>query len=132
MRNCLIIFIIQCTLISSNMISFEYNIDLFPTINIVINNTLIRTLISIYLPYTLIRTNQIKNPLTNENKEIQLENNIILTEYISNISNQLFFLPNFSFYLTLNLPHHQDEGIGLGYKFENESFSFIHQLYNLR
>ena len=41
-------------------------------------------------------------------------------------------IKEFSFYLGLILTHSWSDGFGFAYKFQNESFSIIHQLYNQR
>ena len=92
----------------------------------------ISTYINTYLPYSLLDDTTIKSHKLSryESKNISLEHTIESFLMKEKINFGTYSISNYMFYYSDFIRFIPDYGIGLGYKFENDSFSLVHLLYN--
>lgn len=86
-----------------------------------------------YLPFTFFSRSSLIaaiNDTLYENSTVYLIKNYSSFQYESTIKFDDEVSINAPFYISRNSVRYEAEGIGLAYKFQNESFSIIHQLYN--
>lgn len=64
-----------------------------------------------------------------EKVRINIQNNLECNSYFSDVIYENISIPHLNMFICEGLVPSYNRGLGLGYKFTNESFSFIHQLY---
>ena len=77
-------------------------------------------------PHAIRKTNE---SVVVEQKEIELTQTYKLERYVTDFEFEKTVLHNYTFYSTEILKKIAEEGIGMAYKFRDESFSYIHRLY---
>ena len=103
-------------------------------INFVQENKKLRTGFNTYVQYPLFKTSLKLESQIIENKTLLLNNPYQCSLYNLDVEIQDTIIEKMNFYITEEVGNNRadmaDNGIGLAYKFENESYSFIHKLYN--
>ena len=131
---------LACLIINLNWISlkiithkFHYTFDR-PTLTININQerNKLFPFINTFHPFTLIRTcgsEMIIDEFVLGIKTINLENQMNIIDYKTDIKFESIYLKDYHIYLYKNHAWYPDQGIGLAYKFDNENYSLVHLLY---
>ena len=86
-----------------------------------------------YLPFTFLSKSSLRSDINDklyDNTTVYLIKNYSSFQYESTIKFDDEISINAPFYISRNSVRYEAEGIGLAYKFQDESFSIIHQLYN--
>lgn len=114
--------------------SFEFGaFRPFPRLKFIDESENIDTRYNTFLPYTMI-DDDLSNQMNSKKKEqtkIELIKKYDVSKYTTNIKFNDVTLSNFPMYIYYkHINYYTDKGIGLGFKFEDEEMSFVHQLYN--
>ena len=86
-------------------------------------------------PFTIIVEEDLNQSLLKKDGKNITKLNLFKTysiyDYMNKITYDNYSINNFNFYILEDKYHFWDDvGLGLGYHFQNEQFSFVHQLYN--
>lgn len=124
------------SIIQSNIISSQYAVlRNLPKITVSFPNENSKATLNLntYLQFTFFARSSLRadiNDTLYDNSTVYLIKNYSSFRYESQIRFDDKFSINAPFYLSRNTVRYEAEGIGLAYRFEDESYSFIHQLYN--
>ena len=128
--------IIHCIYIYSKIITqkFIYNNER-PVLSLYVNqgSTIVRSLINTFHPFSLINkklVGPIPEQLLFGKKTLYLESEVVVIHYQPDITFEDNILKGYNVYLYLSHLWYPDQGISLAYKFDNESYSLVHMLYN--
>lgn len=132
MKELLLIFLFQITFsFDTKIISVNYIHDFGkPSIKITLfDNKSHYVYINTYLPYSLLDNEEwpIDKKYTTK---IDLCNTYESFEYESSLSTKNFEISSLRYYIGDNIHFGPDQGLAMNYKFNSESYSLIHQLYN--
>ena len=137
----LIFFVINYLLFAraEKIVSHHYINDHLNRSNVNLNltddNIIIKTGFNTFVPFSLFKVGKLNlsTPIIS-NETVHLNNQYESSLYSFNFNIEETEVKNFKIYLTQvhgnNRADHADDGIGLAYKFDDESFSYIHYLYN--
>ena len=106
-----------------------------PLLQFIDENEILSTRYNTFLPYTII-DDDFSNPIDSKKSDrvsISLIKKYNVSRYSTNIKFHDVTLSNFPVYIYhKHIHYYTDKGIGLGYKFQDEEMSFVHQLYKNR
>ena len=127
----LLIILLHCELIFNKLIAINYTIESRPIIEASINNAKkARLILNTILPYSMIETSDIgKGLIPMHTYNIQSVVNYKVNQYNSSLSMSSLNILSFIFNAANKIMYYPDRGLAFGYKFKDESFSIIHQLY---
>ena len=137
----LIFFVINYLLFAraEKIVSHHYINDHLNRSNVNLNltddNIIIKTGFNTFVPFSMFKVGKLNlsTPIIS-NETVHLNNQYESSLYSFNFNIEETEVKNFKIYLTQvhgnNRADHADDGIGLAYKFDDESFSYIHYLYN--
>ena len=137
----LIFFVINYLLFAraEKIVSHHYINDHLNRSNVNLNltddNIIIKTGFNTFVPFSMFKVGKLNlsTPIIS-NETVHLNNQYKSSLYSFNFNIEETEVKNFKIYLTQvhgnNRADHADDGIGLAYKFDDESFSYIHYLYN--
>lgn len=123
-------------LINSKIIVQHYTYTLErPAITLDFNreNTNIVALINTFHPFSLIRRKAFTSTVDDGflgSKTFYFDSEMPVTEYRTDVTFEDYLLPGYHVYLYNMFSWYPDQGIGLGYKFEDDRYSLVHLLYN--
>ena len=127
----LLIILLHCVQIFNKLIAINYTIESRPIIEASINNAnKARLILNTILPYSMIETSDIgKGLIPMHTYNIKSVVNYKVNQYNSSLSMSSLKLFPFIFNAADKIMYYPDRGIALGYKFKDERYSIIHQLY---
>ena len=88
------------------------------------------TYINTYLSYSLLTVPSCLSPQPVSNTSIHLCNNYEVTSYTSSLSLSDHIFNNYPLYLSNSKIDFGDQGLALGYHYNDRSYSLIHQMYD--
>ena len=97
------------------------------------DNFTVKNLLNTYLPYSILDNyffDKIKKQIDTNKTILHFENDYESSLFIMNLSFNKIDIYNTSVYQSNFISFIPDLGISLSYKFEDESYSIVHQLYN--
>ena len=123
---------------NEKIIEDTYEFEAFrpvPLLQFIDENEILSTRYNTFLPYTII-DDDFSNPIDSKKSDrvsISLIKKYNVSRYSTNIKFHDVTLSNFPVYIYhKHIHYYTDKGIGLGYKFQDEEMSFVHQLYKNR
>ena len=124
--------VINCE--SEIVLDYVYDYSLpYTEMTYIKDNFTVKNLLNTYLPYSILDNyffDKIKKQIDTNKTILHFENDYESSLFIMNLSFNKIDIYNTSVYQSNFISFIPDLGISLSYKFEDESYSIVHQLYN--